>query len=133
LTILIDSSVWIDFFRGTPSPAALYLRDTLGRQPYIVGDLMLAEGLQGFRQQSDFDRARDAMLRLPVVALGSRDLALRSAANYRRLRSRGVTIRNTIDCLIATYCITNEAVLLHSDRDFSAFERHLGLTIWRPT
>ncbi len=133
MTILIDSSVWIDFFRGTPAPAALYLRDTLGRQPYVVGDLMLAEVLQGFRHQSDFDRARDALLRLPVVALVNRDLALLSAANYRRLRSRGVTIRSTIDCLIATYCITNEVVLLHSDRDFSAFERHLGLTIWRPT
>ena len=133
MTILIDSSVWIDFFRGTPAPAALYLRDTLGRQPYVVGDLMLAEVLQGFRHQSDFDRARDALLRLPVVALVNRDLALLSAANYRRLRSRGVTIRSTLDCLIATYCITNEVVLLHSDRDFSAFERHLGLTIWRPT
>lgn len=133
MTILIDSSVWIDFFRGTPSPAALYLRDTLGRQSYVVGGLMLAEVLQGFRHKADFDRARDAMLRLPVVALVGRDLALLSAANYRLLRSRGVTIRNTIDCLIATYCITNEVVLLHSDRDFSAFERALGLTTWRPT
>lgn len=132
MTILIDSSVWIDFFRGAPLPAALFLRDTIGTRPYIVGDLMLAEVLQGFRYRSDFERARHAMLQLPVVALVSRELALLSATNYRLLRSRGITIRSTIDCLIATFCITNEITLLHADRNFSPFEEHLGLSVLRP-
>lgn len=132
MSILIDSSVWIDFFRGHPSPEALFVRSSIGEEPFIVGDLILAEVLQGFRHQSHYERAREAMLQLPVVPLVNLELALLSARNYRLLRSRGFTIRSTIDCLIATYCITNEVPLLHSDRDFSPFEQHLGLTILHP-
>lgn len=90
---------------------------------------MLAEVLQGFRHNSDFDRARAAMLNKPIVALVNQEVALFSATNYRLLRSRGFTVRTTIDCIIATWCITNEATLLHADRDFAAFEQHLGLSV----
>lgn len=128
---LIDSSVWIDFFTGRPSPQALYFRSELRNQPFLVGDLMLAEVLQGFRHAREFEAARAAMQKFEVVRLGGRQTAIQSAVHYRLLRSKGVTIRNTIDCLIATYCIMRECALLHSDRDYSHFERLLGLKIIR--
>lgn len=129
MTTLVDSSVWIDFFNGRPSPAALYLREQIGDLPIAVGDLTLAEVLQGFRHKKEFDRARDALTSFPVVPIVGRRMALLSAQNYRLLRSRGITVRSTIDCLIASYCIANEFTLLHSDRDFSPFEEHLGLNV----
>jgi predicted nucleic acid-binding protein len=129
LTILIDSSVWIDFFNGKPSPAALYLRQELGSRQFLVGDLILAEVLQGFRNLKDFQTARTAMLVFPVVALVGPQMAMQSAQNYRLLRSRGKTVRSTIDCLIASYCIANEYSLLHADRDYSYFEEYLGLHV----
>lgn len=127
MTILVDSSVWIDFFNGTPSPEAQYFRQELRKTPLIVGDLILTEVLQGFRQTDEFEIAREAMWKFKIVSLVGRAIALQSAQNYRLLRAKGITIRSTIDCIIATYCIANEYALLHSDRDYSHFEELLGL------
>lgn len=132
MTILVDASVWIDFFNGSPSPEAIFLRENLGRRRFIVGDLILAEVLQGFRQQTHFTVAADAMQKFPVVSLVGQRMAVLSARNYRYLRSQGVTIRSTIDCLVASFCIANEISLLHSDRDYSNFEQLLRLKVLHP-
>ncbi len=132
MTTLVDSSVWIDFFNGRDSPEALHFKGNLRRERFLVADLVLLEVLQGFRSDLEFERARDAMLKFQVVSLGGRQAAIRSAQNYRRLRAQGVTVRSAIDCLIASFCIANDCRLLHSDRDYSYFEKHLGLNVLRP-
>jgi len=124
--------VWIDFFNGHDSPEALHFKGNLRRERFLVADLVLLEVLQGFRSDQEFERARDAMLKFQVVSLGGRQAAIRSAQNYRRLRAQGVTVRSAIDCLIASFCIANDCRLLHSDRDYSYFEKHLGLNVLRP-
>ena len=130
--MLVDSSVWIDYFNGRISAETDFLNLAIQSQQVFVGDLVLTEVLQGFRLDKEFEKARKALGKLPVLTLVGPENAILAARNYRLLRQRGITIRSTIDCLIATYCITNEVTLLHSDRDFSPFELHLGLSIWRP-
>jgi predicted nucleic acid-binding protein len=125
--ILVDSSVWIDYFRGTVTPQTDRLDELLGEEPVAVGDLILTEVLQGFVTDREFHQARRLMTRLDVVTLGGADIALQAAENYRTLRARGVTVRKTIDTVIATRCIVSGYRLLHSDRDFDVFEQHLGL------
>lgn len=125
--ILVDSSVWIDYFRGTATPEADRLDTLLGEEALIVGDIILAEVLQGFRADSDFDTALALFATLPTVELGGREAAIEAARNFRRLRARGVTVRKTIDTLIATWCLRNHVRLLFSDRDFDPFVEHLGL------
>jgi hypothetical protein len=125
--ILVDSSVWIDYFRGTATPQTDRLDELLGAVPLAVGDLMLTEVLQGFASDRQFNEARRLMNALELVNLGGLDVAIEAARNYRRLRELGVTVRKTIDTVIATRCIVNGMQLLHSDRDFDAFEQHLGL------
>jgi predicted nucleic acid-binding protein len=125
---IVDSSVWIDYFNGRISPQTDTLDAALGKRELGVGDLILCEVLQGFRSQRDFEQARSAMLRLPVFQMVGQELALISAQNYRVLRQQGVTIRKTIDCLIATFVIEHRFVLLHSDHDFIPFEQYLGLS-----
>jgi predicted nucleic acid-binding protein len=125
--ILVDSSVWIDYFRGTPTPQANRLDGLLGSEPLAIGDLILTEVLQGFATEREFNDARKVLLALDMVLLGGPDVALEAARNYRKLRTFGVTVRKTIDTVIATRCIVSGHVLLHSDRDFDAFEQHLGL------
>ena len=125
--ILVDSSVWIDYFRGAPTPQAERLDALLGTEPLAVGDLILAEVLQGFGADRDFDRASRMLATLTLVNLGGRDIALAAARNHRALRALGVTVRKTIDTVIATWCIHNGCPLLHSDRDFEPFATHLGL------
>jgi predicted nucleic acid-binding protein len=125
--ILVDSSVWIDYFRGTNSVAAESLDQLLQAEPVAIGDLILAELLQGFTSESDFAEARKLLTALEVVTLGGEALAIEAARNHRRLRALGFTVRKTIDTLIATWCIENDVVLLHNDRDFDAFEKHMGL------
>ena len=130
--ILVDSSVWIDYFNGTATSQTDFLDRILGEQPILVGDLILAEVLQGFRRDDDFDAARRALLSFQVVEMLNPDLAVQSARNYRVLRAHGVTVRKTIDCLIATYCIETNHMLLHSDNDFDPFEAQLGLNVVHP-
>jgi predicted nucleic acid-binding protein len=125
--ILVDSSVWIDFFRGTVTPQTERLDVLLGSELLVVGDLILAEVLQGFSSERDFNQARKLLTALDVVTLGGPEIAIQAARNFRTLRARGVTIRKTIDTLIATRCIESDYALLFSDRDFEPFVEHLGL------
>ena len=127
--ILVDSSVWIDYFNGTASPQTDKLDDLLGHQPLAIGDLILTEVLQGFQYDRDFTRARHLLTSLTLISIGGPEIAIAAAQNYRYLRKQGVTVRKTIDTLIATCCIENGHDLLHSDRDFDPFVRHLGLRV----
>lgn len=125
--ILVDSSVWVDFFRGAATPQAERLDELLGSEPLTVGDLILAEVLQGFSHERDFEQARKLLTALDVIDIGGHEVAVQAARNFRVLRSRGVTVRKTIDTLIATRCIESDYALLYSDRDFDPFVEHLGL------
>lgn len=125
--ILVDSSVWIDYFRGTRNPQSDRLDSLLGLEPLAIGDLILAEVLQGCDADADFDRVKDLLGSLIVVELGGKDIAIQAAKNFRILRARGVTIRQTIDTIIATRCITDGLSLLYRDKDFDPFVTHLGL------
>jgi predicted nucleic acid-binding protein len=125
--IVVDSSVWIDYFRGAATPQADLLDRLLGAEPIAVGDLMLAEVLQGFNRDRDLDEALRLMLSLDVIEIGGVEVAVQAAHNFRSLRTRGVTIRKTIDTLIATRCILDGHALLYSDRAFDPFVEHLGL------
>lgn len=125
--ILVDSSVWIDFFRGTETAQTQQLDALLGTELLAVGDLMLAEVLQGFTTEKDFNQAKKLLLALDVVEVGGQEIAIQAAKNFRALRKQGVTIRKTIDTLIATKCIESGHALLYSDRDFDPFVEHLGL------
>ncbi len=125
--ILVDSSVWIDYFRGTATPEADCLDMLLGQEPVAIGDLILTEVLQGFATDRDFERARRLLLTLDPIAIGGSDIAVLAARHYRELRSRGVTVRKTIDTLIASRCLADDMPLLFSDRDFDPFVEHFGL------
>ena len=125
--ILVDSSVWIDYFRGSRTPQTERLDLLLEQEPLAIGDLILTEVLQGFNSDNDFNAARKLLTSLTVVELCGQEIALRAAQNYRKLRALGVTIRKTIDTVIATRCIESGFTLLHNDRDFDAFVEHLGL------
>ncbi|MEE7626516.1 PIN domain nuclease [Methylobacter sp. Wu8] len=127
--ILVDSSVWIDYFNGTETLATKKLDNLLGVQPVCIGDLILAEVLQGFRSDSDYQTAKTLLCSLPVHAMLGVTLSLKSAENFRNLRKQGITTRKTIDTMIATYCIENELPLLHSDKDFQPFQQFLGLQV----
>jgi predicted nucleic acid-binding protein len=125
--ILIDSSVWIDYFRGRASPQTDRLDALLDAETVATGDLILAEVLQGFGADRDFRQAKILMSAFPVLDLGGREIAVAAAQNFRALRARGVTTRKTIDTIIATYCIAHRLPLLFSDRDFEPFVEYLGL------
>lgn len=127
--ILVDSSVWIDFFRNRPSVQAEWLDRNLGIETLVVGDLILAEVLRGFKDDRGFNEARRMLARVSQVTLGGEEIAVESARNFRKLRARGVTVRGTVDVIIATRCLSEGFRLLHSDRDFDAFEEHLGLQV----
>ena len=126
--ILVDSSVWIDYFRGVETPQADRLDDLLGVELLSTGDVVLTEVLQGFDSERDFNAALRLLTSVPVVDIGGRDVAVQAARNFRRLRVRGVTVRKTIDTLIATRCIESGYSPLYSDRDFDPFVEHLGLS-----
>lgn len=125
--ILVDSSVWIDYFRGTATPQAEKLDSLLGSEPIATGDLILTEVLQGFVSDRDFNQAKKLMTSLVIVGIAGQSIAIQAAKNFRVLRSLGVTVRKTIDTVIATRCIESELPLLYSDRDFDPFVEHLGL------
>jgi len=127
--ILVDSSVWIDFFRGRKTPQTNKLDSLLGNEPLAMGDLILAEVLQGFGTDREFNDAKRLLSALELVILGGGDLAVEAAKNFRRLRAKGVTVRKTVDTFIATRCIADNLELLHNDREFDPFEEHLGLRV----
>lgn len=126
--IVVDSSVWIDYFNGVRSAHTDKLDELLGVEPLAVGDVVLVEVLQGFRSDADFKTAKRLMGSLTVVEMLGEPAAIRSAESYRALRKRGITIRKTLDVIVATYCIDHDAPLLFQDRDFLPFVDHLGLT-----
>jgi len=125
--IVIDSSVWIDYFNGSDTPQTAILDDLLGVEPLAIGDLILTEVLQGFRQDGDFRTAKRLLMSLTIYDLLGTEQALKSAENFRALRKLGITIRKTADVIIATFCIERGHALLFSDRDFIPFVEHLGL------
>ena len=125
--ILVDSSVWIDYFRGIATPQTERLDSLLGSEPLAIGDLILIEVLQGFTSDRDFNQAKKLLTSLVMVELGGQGIAIQAAKNYRKLRALGITTRKTIDTVIATRCMEGGYTLLHSDRDFDPFVTHLGL------
>lgn len=125
--IMVDSSVWIDYFRGTATPQAEKLDSLLGTEPIAAGDLILTEVLQGFVSDRDFNQAKKLLTSLVVVDLAGQDIAIQAAKNFRVLRAQGITVRKTIDTVIATRCIESRLSLLYSDKDFDPFVEHLGL------
>jgi len=129
--ILVDSSVWIDYFRGIDTPQCQRLDALLGDEPVLMGDLILTEVLRGFARDMDFHRAHKRLGALEMIELGGRHIAQQAARNARSLRAQGIAVRGTIEAIIATRCIEDDLVLLHSDRDFEPFEQHLGLRCLR--
>jgi predicted nucleic acid-binding protein len=142
MNVLVDSSVWIDHLRGVSSRETVVLDILLEhRDPrsehqeqepaadLIVGDLVLCEVLRGIPNPGDYAAVRDVLLSFEVVTIGGAELALRAADHYRALRRRGITVRKTIDLLIGTFCVANDCVLLHCDRDFDPMTTHLGLRV----
>lgn len=130
--ILVDTSVWVDFFNGRTTAETDLLDAVLQREPVLIGDLVLTEVLQGFRRDADYRRARTLLDTLELRVLGGRQIALAAADNYRALRRRGITPRKTIDMLIGTYCLVHDLKLLHADRDFDVLEEAFGLKVAKP-
>ncbi|PZX58180.1 type II toxin-antitoxin system VapC family toxin [Algoriphagus chordae] len=125
--ILVDSSVWIDYFNGKVNEQTDFLHKSLGTEIICTGDLIMTEVLQGFTADKSFREAKAFFEDLHFFHLGGKEIALTSAENFRLLRKKGVTVRKTIDSVIATFCINNEIDLLHNDKDFEPYVTHLGL------
>lgn len=125
--ILVDSSVWIDYFNGVVTKQTDFVFHGIGTSIFAIGDLIYGEVMQGFKADKDFEIGQDFFEDIPFLLLTNKELALKSAQNYRFLRKKGITIRKTIDSYIATYCIEKNIAILHSDKDFEPFVEHLGL------
>jgi predicted nucleic acid-binding protein len=125
--IVVDTSVWIDYWRNVADPRTAKLEQLLGRRRILMGDLILCELLQGVRSERQAQIVRHAVSGLPFEPMVGRDLAMRAAEHYRELRSRGITMRKTIDLLIGTFCLERGYPLLHNDRDFNPMVQHFGL------
>jgi predicted nucleic acid-binding protein len=130
--VIVDSTVWIDYLSGLPTPEAEWLHREVERRRLGITDIILCEVLQGIRDDSRFEEVRAELSRFEVFVMGGVDLAVASAQNYRTLRMRGRTVRGTVDALIATFCLLNGHALLHNDRDFDHFEQVLGLQVVHP-
>lgn len=130
--VIVDTTVWIDYLRGTENAETGWLDRELQRQRLGLTDLILCEVLQGTRQEAVFARVRSDLLKFQIFETGSVELAIAAAQNYRDLRQRGYTVHKTIDCLIATFCLQAKHELLHRDRDFDCFEKVLGLRVVHP-
>ena len=125
--IIVDSSVWIDYFNGKDIPEVAKLDRLLGQELLGVGDLILTEVLQGFRQDKEYQTAKQLLTSLTVFEMLGKEMAIKSAENFRTLRKQGITVRKTIDVMIATFWIENGHSLLFADRDFDPFVEHLVL------
>lgn len=126
--ILVDSSVWIDYFNGQDNKQTNTLNDALGLRPVAVGDLILAEVLQGFKDDKDYKTAKSLFDDLIIYDLVGKNMAVKSADNFRALRKKGITVRKPVDVIIATFCIEKKLPLLFLDKDFKPFVKHLGLS-----
>ena len=129
--ILVDASVWIDYFNGVANTQTDRLDALLGHENILMGDIIMAEVLQGFISDTEFKRAQNLLTLLPFREMLGREVALQTARNYRALRKQGVTVRKTVDVMIGTFCILNNIPLLHKDRDFDPMEKWLGLVAVR--
>lgn len=127
--IVADTSVWIDYVGGIDAPHTNLLDYELDHSRIVTGDLIIAEFLQGFRSEEDYQKAKQIMESLEYHDLVGKEIALQAAQNFRKLRKNGTTIRKTIDVIIATFCIANGFELLHNDRDFDPMEDLLGLRV----
>ena len=127
--ILVDSSVWIDYFNGVDNKQTDTLNDVLGLKPIAIGDLILTEVLQGFKNDKDHKSAKLLLEDLVIFDLVGKDIAIKSTDNFRSLRKKGITIRKPVDVIIATFCIDRKLPLLFIDRDFKPFVKHLGLSV----
>ncbi|MGB5686474.1 MAG: PIN domain nuclease [Candidatus Electrothrix sp.] len=125
--IVVDSSVWIDYFSGADTPQTEKLENILGTKPVAIGDLILTEVLQGFRHDKDYKAVRKLFEDVAIFEMLGIQMAIKSADNFRALRKKGITVRKTADVIIATFCIEQKLPLLFSDKDFSPFVKHLGL------
>jgi hypothetical protein len=130
--ILVDTSVWINYFNGQRTWQTNLLDNLLSDVPVIMGDLILVEILQGFRSDNDYESAKSYLSALPFHQIGGCQIAVQSAQNYRILRKKGVTVRKTIDVIIGTYCILEGLPLLHDDHDFDPMVSHLSLKVLSP-
>jgi len=130
--VIVDSTVWIDFLAARGNPESLWVRREFSRQRIGLTDIILCEVLQGLCDEAASVRIQRQLATLPILETGGVQLAVASAGNYRRLQAKGYTVRKTIDCLIATFCIEYGHSLLHRDRDFDPFEMHLGLKVIHP-
>ena len=129
--VVVDTTVWIDYVRGLDAPHTNALDYELLHNQVITGDLLITEFLQGFHNDKDFESAKEIMDSLIYCDMLGKEIALKSAANFRLLRKSGITIRKTADIIIGTFCIEHELPLLHNDRDFDPMEKHLGLRIYK--
>ena len=125
--IIVDTSVWIDYFKGVDTAETTLLDRALGDEDVAIGDLILLEILQGFRADRDYELAKEHLKALHQFNMLTPGLAIKAADNYRKLRKQGITIRKTADVIIATFCIENRLPLLFTDRDFIPFTQHLQL------
>lgn len=130
--ILVDSSVWIQYFNGLLTWQTDFLDELLSESQILIGDLILTEVLQGFRADKDFLKAKKHLSLLPFQEMGGYNVSLQSAINFRKLQKKGVTVRKTIDVLIGTFCILEDIILLHDDKDFEPMEKHLHLKVLSP-
>jgi predicted nucleic acid-binding protein len=129
--IIVDTTVWVDYLRGKPTPQTDWLDAHLTQERLGLTDLILCEVLQGTRDADGFQAVRRELMKFEIFSTGGVMLAIAAADHYRKLRAKGHTVRRTIDCLIATFCLQHGHALLHNDRDFDPFERELGLAVIR--
>lgn len=129
--IFLDSTVLIDYLNGNNTWQVEVLDSLLGKELVVIGDYVLTEVLQGFRSDKEFQEAKTTLLSFPCYDIGGKEIAIQSAKNYRYLRKKGITVRKTIDVMIATFCIENNFTLLHTDKDFDPFEKHLHLKVYQ--
>lgn len=130
--VIVDTTVWVDYLKGVETPQTVWLDAQLERQRLALTDLILCEVLQGVRDEEQAKRTQQALLKFEVLPMGGTELAVAAAQNYRRLRAKGRTVRKTIDCWIATFCLLHSHTLLHNDRDFDPFEQELNLQVIHP-
>jgi predicted nucleic acid-binding protein len=130
--IIVDTTVLVDYLRGTRNPETEWLETEADRKRLGLTDLILCEVLQGVRNDQEFGQVRTELQRFALFEIGGEELVIAAATNFRTLREEGKTVRKTIDCLIATFCLMNGHTLLHRDRDFDAFEKILGLNVIHP-
>lgn len=130
MTVLADTTAWVDYLRGQDTPSAKALDRAIAEDVVLLGDLILAEIMRGLPDERTAKLVSAALERFNVVVIGGKSVALQAATNYRFLRSKAITVRGTIDLMIGTWCIMTGVPLLHADRDFDGMEKWLGLKRW---